>query len=80
MTNTQTTEREMTTQPIPENAGTIDRDWYSNCDSDEMVDWWIRATNHVDTEIDIDLSVWSGGRWLTQDEIDANCKLIDQGV
>jgi hypothetical protein len=63
----------------------IDPEWLKTARLNGSVeDWIMRALNVREASIDSDGSVWvedpSRGRWLSQDEINALCARIDQGV
>ena len=61
------------------NAGKIDRDWFEAARMNgDVGDDFCRLLN-ASVGIDAELSVWvhSSGRWLTQEQIDDVCKMID---
>jgi len=66
-------------------AGTLDADWVIACRSNEggetLEDWAGRALNCAVSPIDnADPTVWTGSRWLTQDECNALQDTIEAGV
>ena len=57
-------------------------DWGGNPAGDGTIeDWFVAASNHS-LEISEDRTVWDAdaGAWLTQEQINQLCELIDRGV
>lgn len=66
-------------------AGKIPAEWLeaarqNEVEDDGVAEWFARAGNFREVEIDDDGSVHAGGRWLSQSEIDELCRRIDAGV
>ena len=71
-------------------VGVIDEDWLSaalsnQSDGETVEDWIVRATNSTRVcLVNENRGPWlrgpGAGRWLTQDEVDAVCTLIDRGA
>lgn len=65
-------------------VGRIGKEWMDNClsnaDKETIEGWFELALNADKVEIFDDLKVAADDRWLGQDQIDAKCALIDQGV
>lgn len=73
---------------MSKHIGTITEQWMSNASSNadgdvyDAVKSWLESALNVDVCIDGTLAVYADqwSRWLTQEEVDNACRIIDAGV
>lgn len=68
-----------------DNAGKLNKEWINDCannesDGNTLTDWVQTAINSQEAEVDKEGSVWTGSRWLDQDECNELMAKIDAGV
>jgi len=67
-------------------VGTINRNWYENMahshrdGEEDTLELFKRVLNFEDVDIDGDLQVWCGNRWLDQVDIDKVIATIEEGI